>query len=211
MNVITYPARPTEKIPGMRAGHLRECLALIDELTPTVARAVRERCPEQHLDAIAEAPRLAWVPLDYGLELANAYHHVLGERATFNWGRTLMVRTTSRPWLRTTRDTAVRLFGLTPKGLYRFATQFYDAVYCHCGEAQCLVRDDGAVTIVLHGMPKPMLAAQAHLISVAGVIAGAFDFCRVRGDVSMHPILTGDHGCAFDAIWAERRTAAGAR
>jgi len=191
----------------MRAGQLHEALALIDELPPAVARAVRERYNPRYLKEIAQSTRLTWIPIEYGIEMAVAYHAVLGEKDTFNWGRATMLRVTSRPWIRSLRDTAVRIFGLTPRGLYRFAPRFWDAVYANSGELVCVSRGEGAVTLVLNNIPKVMLAAPGHLTTVSGAFAAALEFCEVRGDVWMRPIATGDNRCTFDIIWSERKTA----
>ncbi|WP_394836984.1 hypothetical protein LVJ94_08755 [Pendulispora rubella] len=207
MSIAKFPARPTEEVPRMRAGQLHEALALIDELPPPVARAIRAKYNAKYLQEIEQATRLTWIPIEYGVEMAVAYHEVLGEKDTFLWGRATMLRVTEKPWIRHLRDTAVRLFGLTPKGLYRFAPRFWDAVYSHSGELVCVPRAEGAVTIVLNNIPRAMIEAHGHLITMSGAFAAALEFCEVRGDVWLRPVVAGDNRCTYDVIWSERKTA----
>jgi len=208
MSVMKFPGRPAEEVPRMRAGQLHEALALVDELPPLVARAVRERYDPHFLKEIAQSTRLTWIPIDYGIQLAVAYQDVLGEKDTFQWGRATMLRVTSKAWVRPLRDTAIRIFGLTPKGLYRFAPRFWDAVYSQSGELVCVARSEGAVTIVLNNIPKAMLSAPGHLTAMSGAFAAALEICEVRGDVWMRPLTAGDNRCTFDVIWSERKAAA---
>ncbi|WP_394822797.1 hypothetical protein [Pendulispora albinea] len=207
MSSATSPPPSAGEAPRMRAGQLHEAVALIDELPPAVARAIYGRYNPDHLREIVQATRLTWVPIEYGIQLAVAYQDVLGEKDTFNWGRATMLRVTSRPWIRPLRDTAIRIFGLTPRGLYRFAPRFWDAVYSRSGELICLSRAEGAVTIVLNNIPKAMLGAPGHLTAMAGALAAALEFCEVRGDVWMRPLTAGDNRCSFDVIWTERKEA----
>src|SRR5882757_9120510 len=129
----------------------------------------------------------------------------MGERDTINLGRAPMLRVTARAWVRSLRDTAIRIFGLTPRGLYRFAPRFWDAVYSHSGELVCVPRAEGAVTIVLNNIPKAMLLAPGHLNAMSGAFASALEICDVRGDVWMRPLVAGDSRCAYDVMWTERR------
>jgi hypothetical protein len=191
----------TEGRPMMRASQLHVALSLIDALTPSVSRQIRARYKPEYLAELAQATRLSWVPIEMGVELAVAYHAVLGDKAAQEWGRETMLHVIQLPWVRSIRDAAVRIFGLTPHGLYRFAPKMWDAVYRNSGSLVHIQRGSTAATIVLEDIPRTMLSAHGHLITVGGAVSAALDFCKVRGEIWLRPVTSADRRSTYDIVW----------
>jgi hypothetical protein len=82
------------------------------------------------------------------------------------------------PMLKALWDAGVRLFGLSPAGLLRWADQFWGQVYRGCGT---LTFDSAQSCLSLDGVPAVLIRSTPWLEGLAGACDGVLQLCRVQG------------------------------
>lgn len=172
--------------PLIRVAQLRADLEVLPEIWPDRAERIRARLRPETEAAIASATRLDWLPFAANLELIEAVHAEGGEPAVREWARRALLRTARAPLLKPIVDGAVRLFGLEPGGVLRFAPRVWEIVFRHCGEMEVAPREREA-RLSLVRLPPP---ARHHpfLISVAGAVEATCEICRVKGQATVEPV-----------------------
>lgn len=165
--------------------------------------AIRAQCDPTHVVAITQATRLAWMPLEYGIELSTAVHSVIGAAGLLDLGREAILRSGHRTWLRPFRDAAVSIFGYDPRGIFRFTPRGWNMVFGGCGELTFASPATQQGTLVLSGFP-PLVLDPMFLKTIQGSFWATLDFCGVQGEVVLRPVEPSSRTCTFDIAWTLR-------
>jgi hypothetical protein len=183
----------------VRAAHTQVTLNVLLLLEPARRGAVLERLDPEVRRGL-EAPSSDRIPAEWDLALVRAQVEVLGRDAMRRVSRTAMVDSLSGPQLGALLTGALRLFGATPAGLYRWAGRAWGHVTDGCGSLRLDRTGGNEAWLVIEEMPAA-LADPDWLEAIAATMESVFDVCRVDGDVSVVPRPDGGR---FHARWRVR-------
>lgn len=184
--------------PGrVRAAHSRGTLHVLQLLEPDRLPAVLARLAPEVREALQGAPSTSRTPAAWDVALVRAEVEVLGRDAMRRVARATMVDALSGPQLGALLAGALRLFGATPAGLFRWAGRAWGHVTEGCGELKLDRAEGSEAWLVIDRMPAE-LADPEWLEAIAGTMEAVFDVCRVAGDVSVVPRADGGR---FHARW----------
>lgn len=188
--------------PGrVRAVHSQGTLHVLQLLEPGRLPEVLARLAPEVREALTAGPATGRTPAAWDVALVRAEVEVLGRDAMRRVARAAMVDALSGPQLGALLTGALRLFGATPAGLYRWAGRAWGHVTEGCGELK-LDRTEGCEAwLVIERMPAE-LADPEWLEAIAATLEAIFDVCRVAGDVSVVPRPDGGR---FHARWDPAR------
>ncbi len=189
--------------PQMRAAQLQEGFNWVEALDPLPRVAILQRCA--HVRDVRDLHRLGWIPLEYGVELTEAVHAVLGDAGLRAFGRESALSAGNRVWIKPFLDAALRIFGPTPRGVFRFWPRTWEAVFRNAGELRFVERGEHEGTLVLKGL-QPLAATRSHLMTVSGCFAATMNLCRAHGHVELLPMNKGATTANFDVTWESRKS-----
>lgn len=189
-------------MPEMRADQLKENLYALLALGNETASRILADLPPQHLRRIEQAGRTEWLPIEIDLNLGVVIHRAVGDDGLRRWSRAALRRSLDGSIQKPLLDTAVRLFGLTPAGLFRMAPQGWRAAFRGAGELVIAGSGPGSTIMDLVGLPEEM-RGPAFVIGIAGGLEAVFDTCKVTGEVRLVEPPAGV-GARMHATWAAR-------
>lgn len=160
-----------DSAPLMRVSYMRETVAAIGALGAR-ADAVRARCSTE-IARIEGASRLSFLPVTDNLALLKAVEEIGGAAALRAQGRIAFVAAASGPLLRPIRDTALKMLGATPAGIFRWAPQTWKLVFRNTGVLSWQPTSGGG-SLILEHLP-PLLDCTAWAETSAGAFEGGFD------------------------------------
>ncbi len=178
---------------------LKADLEVLPEIWPERAGRIRARLRPETLAAIESATRLDWMPFAVDLEVVEAVHAEGGDGGVRQWSRQALLRTARAPLLKPLVDGAVRLFGLEPGGVLRFAPKVWVTIFRHCGDME-VAGGAGEARVSLVRLPPPV-RHQPFLTSIAGAVEAVCDICRVRGSVAFEPRAPSSDRADFAVRW----------
>lgn len=185
--------------PEVRVAQLKADLEVLHEIWPDRVERIRARLRPETLRAIESATRLDWMPFAVDLEVVEAVHAEGGEAGTREWSRRALLRTARAPLLKPLVDGAVRLFGLEPGGVLRFAPRVWGTIFRHCGEMEVTAGEREARVSLLR-LPPPV-RHHPFLVSIAGAVEAVCEICRVTGQVDFEPREPGSDRADFSLRW----------
>jgi hypothetical protein len=191
--------RPEAEI---RAAQLKEDLLALPVLGNDVASRILADLPPASLRRIVNSTRVDWVNIGLYLELLSAVHAHVGEDGLQRWARAAVRRSIESSLLRPIVETASRLFGLSPAGIFKVTSQVWQQIIRGGGELTVQSGGPATCRIGLRGAP-PALQQRVFLVSVAGALETAFDICKVEGQVRLVAPAAG-LSAEFEATWSER-------
>lgn len=184
----------------LRAAHTRGTIHVLQLLEPGRLPEVLARLDPAAIRALEESPGAARTPAAWDVALVRAEVEVLGLEAMRRVSRAAMVDGLSGPQLGALLTGALRLFGATPAGLYRWAGRAWGHVTTGCGELKLERAEGQEAWLIVGGMPSE-LAQPEWLEAIAACMEAVFDVCRVDGQVSVTPRSDGGR---FHARWRPR-------
>ena len=192
---------PGHQPPEMRAAQLKEDLPALSELGEAPAAAILARLDPEVLRRIEAATRVDWLPLAVDLALVRAVRDEVGDDGLRRWGRAA-ARRNANALFRPLIEAAVRLFGFTPAGVFRFLPQAWKAAFRGCGELRVDPVSHGELRIVLVA-PPDAARDPAFLASIAGAFEVVYETCGMDGRVQVERVEPGE--VVFRATWTPRR------
>lgn len=183
----------------IRAAHTQVTLHVLQLLHPGRRQAVLERLDPEVRRGL-EVPASDRIPAEWDVALVRAEVEVLGRDAMRRVARTAMVDALSGPQLGALLTGALRLFGATPAGLYRWAGRAWGHVTDGYGSLRLDRAEVTEAWLVVEEMPAG-LADPDYLEAIAAALEAVFDVCGVEGDVSVVPRPDGGR---FHARWRAR-------
>lgn len=185
--------------PRILAGFVHGTLEVIDAQGGDLGARVRAELKPDTLEAIENAWSAAWIPLAHDVELSLAFCRVAGTEEACAAMRRNMAEAFHKPMLRSVIDGAVRILGLSPGKLVRWAPRIWPLVMKDAGVMRVESQEDGAATVWLEGLP-PLIADEGdYLAGTAAAIAAVFDLAGTAGHCRL---VEHGHGRArFALIW----------
>jgi hypothetical protein len=173
--------------PLMRASHIQSNLASVEILGAGEAHRVRHALGDSRVATIEQAGRMEWLPLEIDVALTDAVGEVVGMDGVRRWARTSIQQSLDGPLLGPLRDGAVRLFGLAPAKILKWAPRAWSHVYKNAGTLRFLEPEDAEARVELHHRDPPpdFRDSKAVLESVAASFAAIFDLCHVTGEAEI--------------------------
>lgn len=169
--------------PLVRGKHVQEWLERMErEADPYRARFF-ELLPRETRAAIEGAPRLGWVPVDLHVRLSDVLFEAFGPKRAHDYYRRAFSDALRGPIFDGLVKTGVRILGMTPGVLLRWAHKGWEASFKDCGMVEGRVLGPGRGEMVYSGLPPVCIASTAWLESSQGSAYGALDLFSADGIV----------------------------
>ncbi len=191
-----------EQRPSIRASQVHANLVALAQLGPDNERRVREAIAPATLHAMQEVISAAWLPVELDIELTEAIARILGAETNRAWSRDGMVRSLKGGMLGPMFQGAVRILGLRPSSIYKFAPSAWKAVYRDCGTLSVTHGAELRAELSVEGVPGVMTASRTYFEGIAGALEGVLTVCRVQGSVAVADIDRAARRVVLDATWA---------
>jgi hypothetical protein len=187
--------------PRVLAGFVQSTLDALAGLGPGAAARVRARMAPASLAAVAEASRIAWVPLALDIELTNWLYAEVGMERGRAFMRDNLRKSFDLPILRGLLDTALRLLGRDPERVLRWAPKVWGHLFRGAGSLRFEEAGACAARLVLADLPDEVLRGSEWLDGTAGAAAAVFDILRVDGEVRLEGPDRSARTAAIHATW----------
>lgn len=168
--------------PRILAGFVHGTLEVIDAQGGDLGARVRAELKPDTLEAIQNAWSAAWVPVALDVELSLAFCRVAGAEEASEAMRRNMAEAFHKPMLRAVIDGAVRILGLSPGKLVRWAPRIWPLVMKDAGVMRVASEKEGEATVWLEGLPPLIADERDYLMGTASAIAAVFDLAGTAGD-----------------------------
>lgn len=167
---------------------------------------VLSRVPAQTLALIDDTPRMGWVPIEESMKLTEALHSSLGTAGFRQFLSEQADRIASYPMLKSVFESAVRLLGLTPQALLKWATHAWEQVFRDSGRLVYEARQEptpfaGKVEMRLEDVPPVLLLNGTFAQALAGTLEMFLKRCGVRGRVKLHDPGPNATRFVYDVSW----------
>ncbi len=189
-------------MPEMRADQLKENLYALLALGNETASRILADMPPQHLRRIEQAARTDWLPVELGVLLGELIWRHVGPEGMRAWSRAALRRSMAGTIMGPLLDTAVRLLGLSPAGLFKMAPQGWRAAFRDAGELAIVESGPATIVMDLQGLPEGM-SREPFVAGIAGALEAIFETCKVAGAVQLAPPPPGA-GARLIATWTPR-------
>jgi hypothetical protein len=186
----------------MRAAHIKENLAAVHDLPADQAAAVLAACGPELVRSIEDAARVAWLPVEVDVALTLAVHQATGDAGVRRWSRQTLLKTSQQPLLRTVVEAGVRIFGMTPRGLYRWVPHGWGTIYREGGELTFEARAGDSAVLIHHDIPAPMRSLP-YLVGMAGAFEAVLDLAQADGEVELEYVEPSNRAL-YEIRWRPR-------
>ncbi|MFO0560907.1 MAG: hypothetical protein U0269_23010 [Polyangiales bacterium] len=160
----------------MRARQAQFNLAMLRKRYPAAAERVRASIPRE-IEAIERAGMTDWVDFAALRALLEGALRELGEAEFRRWCSSAMTDTLQGPLLRTLWDSSVRLFGLRPESILRWAPQAWALMYRDLGTVEW---SSSERCLKMTRLDAAAYASNAFLESAAAAVDAVFSLCNER-------------------------------
>jgi hypothetical protein len=175
--------------PSIRAFMAQSILQSARGLPEVQQQRIFGRVPQEVVSLIELSPKAAWVPLAQSSRLTDTVHEELGSQR-FRQLFTEVARDALKyPLLRKFFDAAIRLLGLSPSSLLKWAVHAWEYSFQGCGKLSYrLIREDdggGEVEMVLEGFPPDFMRSGTFVESLAGTFESFLSQANREGMVDI--------------------------
>jgi hypothetical protein len=189
-------------MPEMSAEQLKENLFALLVLGNDAASRILADLPPQHLRRIEQASRADWLPIEIELTLTRAIRSEVGDEGLRQWSSAALKRSLDSSLFRPLLDTAVRLFGLSPLGLFKMVPQGWKRAFRGAGELTVQPEGPGAVLVELVGLPAE-LQDRSFVLTIGTSLYALLDACKVTGSIQVVEPPPGI-GARYRITWTAR-------
>jgi hypothetical protein len=168
--------------PAVRASHLKDDLAALDELGHAAPR-VKARLKATTVAAIEQASRTEHLPVALNLELAEAVSAEAGEKGLRLWGTTSFLRSLDG-FFKPLFLGLTKAISPSPGLLFKAFPQGWLTTYRDCGHVVVTHPGAGRTRLTALGLP-PELRRADYLTAVCGTLEGAFWISRYEGKATL--------------------------
>jgi hypothetical protein len=196
---------PAAVEPLVRARHLQGWLLHVDrEEDPWRARFFAA-LPDDTRRTIESSTRLQWLPAALHVKLADLVNEAFGPVRAHDYYRRAFALSLRGPVLGPLLRTGVRVLGLKPSSLLRWASHGWTASFRNCGQLTGEVVGPGHGRLVYSDLPDVCTASDAWLDSAQGSTYGALDTMGVSGVVRLDKSERARGRMVVDFEWTEAK------
>jgi hypothetical protein len=189
-------------MPEMSAEQLKENLYALLVLGNDTASRILADLPPQHLRRIEQASRSDWLPIEIELTLTRTVLDAVGEEGLRRWSSAALKRALDSSLFKPLLDTAVRLFGLSPPGLFKMVPQGWKRAFRGAGELTVVAEGPETLLVDLVGLPEEM-RDRSYVLTIGASFYALLDACKVVGDIREVEPPAGI-GVRYQVTWTAR-------
>ncbi len=184
----------------MRASVVKGNVEALERFGPEVAAQIRGFVRPGILEDIANASRIAWLPLEHDIALTTAVDRIVGRRKLLDWARSSISQAVDSPLLRPVFQAAFRLFGMSPGALLRVAPSAWQAVYRDVGKVRHRGGPESAYIEIVE-LAEALVADRCYLEAMGESFASVFDAVRAPGTVEIDDFDAKERRIVYLARW----------
>ncbi len=177
-----------------------ELVALEDE--PFRSRFF-ERIPAEIRAQIDKALRVAWLPLSVHVKLADVMLESFGSARAHDYYRRSFVRAVNGPFFGPLFVTGIRLLGVSPATVVRWASRGYEAGFKNAGRIVGRSLGPGRAQLEFFDLPVVCTASEAWVTSMLGTTYGIYDVLGMEGVIRLETRGLHEGGVKLDFEWSE--------
>ncbi len=164
---------PPDGEPSVRASLVFDNVRTIEALGRETFEQIRAAVPAEVHAAMADATRVAWLPVEIDVAWTEATERVVGRDAMCACMRDGLLRAADGPLLSPVRRSVQAVFGITPAAYLRRAPLVYSIIYRNAGAAEIELGDEGDALIRLVGLPDVIWQSAPYVAGIAGALEAA--------------------------------------
>jgi len=187
-------------MPFIRALNVRRALTDVGVLTPAQQAAIFAAVRPETIRAIQAAQDMAWLDITLSAELNNAIFAVMSQPEYRRWSRAMALHVIKRSMVSGMVEAALRLFDVTPQGLFKMMPRGWGATYKDAGVVTVAAVPPLSTRFAFVDLPAPMRTSQ-YLETIAGGMETVFDMCHVDGKI----VIERGSGVDMVATWVAAR------
>lgn len=192
---------PPEAEPSVRASLVFDNVRTIEGLGPATFERIRAAvAPEVHA-ALANATRVAWLPVEIDVAWTEATDRVVGREAMCACMRDGLLRAADGPLLSPVRKSVQAVFGITPAAYLRRAPLVYSIIYRHAGAAEIEPRGEREAVLKLVELPDVIWRSAAYVAGFSGALEAALSLGGASGGSVEQHTSTEEREVRFHCRW----------
>lgn len=187
----------------VRAPVTKAILELLEELPAEDRDAIRAGAPAAvtQVEGTARSDRL---PLSVQLEILEQVDARLGRAGYLDLCRTHFTRTVNTPLVRPILDGAVRLFGMSPKAIFKMFSRTWSMMSTEAGLIECVRLEPDTVEIVVRDLPMEERRADLFIEGFAATFSGVLDLFDVDGSIELAEVDEEARSARYTGRWTAR-------
>jgi hypothetical protein len=167
--------------PAVRARHMKNLLASIEQLPAADRERVLMLVPEALVREVADATGVDWLPLDANLVVTRAVHGGLGDARFHRFFRDQLVEAFSGALLRVVVDAALRVFRVDAKSFTGWVGRGWGLIFRECGEWTVERAGPGMARLRIEALPAACVHDEVWLRSVAHSLDAFWVLAKTEG------------------------------
>jgi hypothetical protein len=189
----------------VRARHLQEWLAAVEEEQDPWRARFFAAIPPDMRSLIDNATKVAWLPAVFHVQLADILADSLGAVRAHAYYRRAFAASLRGPVLGPLVRTGMALLGLTPASAVRWTYKGWEASFRGCGSfrGEVLAPERGRLTF--RDLPPFFCASDPWLDSVQASTYGVFDLLGFDGLVRIDKARRAEGGAQLELEWHARK------
>jgi hypothetical protein len=190
--------------PLVRARFCQEWLARMEEIEEPYKTRFFATLDRAFRHGIETASRVAWIPIDAHVRLADVTAEALGAVRAHAYYRATFAPAIQNPVFAPLFRTGAKLVGISVNTFVRWAGKGWQAAFSHAGELVGEVLGPDRARLTYKGLPEVCTRSDAWLTSAQGSVYGAFDLLGVDGVVRADLSTREQGGMVLSLEWVER-------
>jgi hypothetical protein len=166
-----------------------------------LSRAAEQRVKPASLQAIEQAARVAWLPVELDIEVTEAVAAEAGEEGLRAWARQAMIENLGGPLLGSFLQAALRLFGRNPHRIIKKGSSAFESVMRGCGQIHVEDPHDHSFRVVLGRVPGVLLRSPVYLRGIAGSLEAVLSVANIAGEVVTESIVAAERRAVYRVRW----------
>lgn len=190
-----------ERRPGIKATQIQSSLAVAEQLARERVARLHAAMGADTLGTIRGAIKTSWVPVEADIALAHAVESVCGFGTDYERSRRATAASLDQKLLRPFIEGVRKVFGLSPKGLFKTCQRGWNGVYKDCGQPQYVDLGERAAALDFSEMPLQVLDSDIYLRAIAGGLHALLDICHVEGEIVAKDVDARARTVRFQIEW----------
>jgi hypothetical protein len=182
-----------EMAPLLRGSVVKQVLDGVDRLSPAESARIRALTSPEVIARIEACTRVDWVPYELHTRLEEAVLEVLGRDRFLAFRSQHTGRLTESPALRSLVSSALSLFGVSPRRLYKLIPRVYDQMCRDAGDVEIVDDGPNGVLVVYSRVPAQLINNACWRLGLLGTFQVMLTMTKHKGTVEVieHDAATG--------------------